>query len=158
MIEIPLTQGKVALVDDEDGGTVSPHRWYAKREGRVWYAYRNVPSITTKSGYTTLAMHRYLTDYRMVDHKNGNGLDNRRSNLRPADRKRNGANRGPNTAYLLKGVIVAPNGKFRARITVDGHQKHLGVFHSYQEAAEAYDAAALLYFGEFARINSGDVI
>ncbi len=95
--------------------------------------------------------------YEEVDHINGNKLDNRRSNLRLANRSTNQANRGASyhNKSGLKGVCHAPHTKdrWRAQITVRGHKMYLGTFTTPEEAARAYDQAAIQHFGEFARLN-----
>ena len=90
---IPLTQGQVTIVDDEDFEYVSQHNWRAKRAGRhgdYWYA-------ALSGGTKTIFLHRLLVNAQPgedVDHKNHATLDNRRSNLRRATRSQNNANKG----------------------------------------------------------------
>ncbi len=91
-----------------------------------------------------------------VDHKDGNGLDCRRHNVRPATKQQNQANRGPraNNASGFKGVSWFPRQRrWYARIGVDGRNLYLGVYESAAAAARAYDAAARTHFGEFAKLN-----
>jgi hypothetical protein len=107
-------------------------------------------------------MHCLIMGAKGIDHVNGNGLDNRRENLRPATNSQNMANRRPNinSSSPYKGVTWAPNcgsGKWRANIKIDGASHTLGFFEDVREAAEAYDAAARVAFGEFARLNVPDV-
>lgn len=99
-------------------------------------------------------MHNLLTGWALVDHVNGDGLDNRRVNLRPATRSQNQGNRRKflSTASQYKGVT--PWAKDKARwIAVCRRKKVLGVFNSEAEAALAYDAAARQEFGEYAALN-----
>jgi len=102
-------------------------------------------------------MHILITGYkigRRVDHINGNGLDNRRSNLRIATSQQNNRNRkicNLNTSGF-KGVRLDRN-KWRADIRIDGKRKNLGRFVNPEAAAAAYDEAARKYFGEFATLN-----
>ena len=101
-------------------------------------------------------MHRLLLPETEVDHKSGDGLDNRRSNLRSATRSQNQANKfkKENTSSRFKGVYQRRNyRRFRAHIRVHGEEIHVGDFDSEIEAARAYDAAARKYHGEFARLN-----
>ena len=120
----------------------------AARRGLVFYAVRSLP------GQPKQGMHTFLTGWSRVDHINGNGLDNRRSNLRPASRSQNGANRGApsNNTSGFKGVTRFRL-KWMAKIQVHGRTIHLGLFATPQEAARAYDTAALEHFGEYARPN-----
>jgi hypothetical protein len=155
MKEITLTQGKVALVDDEDFEYLSRFNWHVKRTNRKWkvlYAVAHEPN--TKRNSTKLRMHRLLLpDAKEIDHINGDGLDNRRCNLRPATHRQNLAkSRRPLGASGLIGVDQL-YGKWRARITVNGIGHHLGMFTSKEEAVSAYNAAAQKFNGEFARTN-----
>jgi hypothetical protein len=96
----------------------------------------------------------------LVDHVNGDGLDNRRANLRVATRaenQRNTRGRPQHRASMHKGVALCAGKRvrpWRATIQIDGHQVHLGYFGEEEDAARAYNAAALLHFGEFAFLNS----
>lgn len=92
----------------------------------------------------------------IIDHINGNRLDNRRSNLRVTDRTGNRRNTSVqnNNKAGYKGVGPKKHGQpWRARITVDGKSLYLGAFDTPEEAARAYDAAALEHFGEYAWLN-----
>lgn len=157
MRTIELTQGKVALVDDEDFDQVSAFRWSARknRNSDTYYAVRT----DRTSGKRTVLMHRFLLHAQNsveVDHINGNGLDCRRVNLRLAthsENQRNAARRSDNTSGF-KGVTWNKQiSKWRAYIKVDGDQVHLGYFTSKAAARNAYDEAAIRHFGEFARTN-----
>jgi AP2 domain len=150
--------GRVALVEDSDYDFVMQHRWYLReimRPGRrTWGPY----AATSIGREKTVFMHCLLMGAKGIDHVNGNGLDNRRSNLRPATNGQNMWNRRPNLNHSsqYKGVQWAPNcgnGKWRANIKVNGTSFTLGFFTDEREAAEAYDAAAREAFGEFARPN-----
>lgn len=151
--EIPLTQGLVAIVDEaEVDAVLSAGPWHAVRDKGTWYARR---SNHRWYGQPT-AMHSVLTGWPLVDHVNGNGLDNRRSNLRPAtvqQNNRNAARPSHNTSGFKGVSLYRRTGRWRASITVDGQAMHLGYFDAADEAARAYDAAALHHFGEFARPN-----
>lgn len=92
-----------------------------------------------------------------VDHIDGNRLNNTIGNLRLCERRQNLMNSRKRTATTskFKGVYwLAANRKWRAKINVEGKSKHLGCFAAEEDAARAYDQAALIYFGEFARINA----
>jgi|SRR5690606_5995401 len=151
--EIPLTQGKVAIVDDEDFEWLSRYRWaYNKRLG---YAQR---SIRKDGKLASLAMHRAIMQPppgMQVDHINGDRLDNRRCNLRIVTNQQNSFNRQPQKATSqYKGVgWYKPYQKWRAKIKINGKTKHLGYFDDEKEAALAYDRAARELFGEYAKTN-----
>jgi len=160
MIEIPLTRGKVALIDDCDAH-LATHRWYAHRTRSAprWYAARHAPR--EGGGRRTLLLHREIlgiTDPAIEgDHIDGNGLDCRRHNLREATNQQNQANRGvpANNTSGYKGVHWhRARQKWQALIKIAGKQRYLGLFATREEAACAYDAAALEALGDFARLNS----
>jgi hypothetical protein len=90
-----------------------------------------------------------------IDHINGDGLDNRRENLRICNHQQNSGNQGPRGgSSRFKGVCWHKNHRiWAAFIGIDFKQKHLGHFHTEEEAARAYDVAALEHFGEFAKLN-----
>lgn len=159
-MEIKLSNGGVALVDDADYCLISKYHWFSKiaRSGNPNYTKYAASSV----GRVTLRMHRVilgLTNPKVrVDHENGNGLDNRRFNLRVATPSQNGGNRQTNRNNItgFKGVSPWPlstNFPFRARIRVNGKLYLLGYFSTAVEAAHAYDSAAKKHFGEFARVN-----
>lgn len=139
--QISLTNGLVALVDDADAPKVTGHRWSAIKGKHTWYA---------ASGQVG-PMHTLLTGFPITDHINGNGLDNRRENLRSAtdpENKRNAQKFHGRSRY--KGVTwVGARSMWRARIARD----HLGYYADETDAAKAYDAAARVRFGSFATVN-----
>lgn|ERR1700693_91788 len=157
MKQITTKNGHVITVDDEDYALVSQFRWWAKRvvrkRGVVYYA------LTRVHGRQQEKMHRMilgLTDKsQLPDHKDGNGLNNCRSNLRIADKNTNQWNMIiEHNSCGFKGLSRGRLGNtFRAAITVKGKRINLGSFRTAQEAARAYDAAAMQYFGEFANLN-----
>jgi hypothetical protein len=160
VIEIPLTQGKVALVDDEDAELVGRYRWWVDHDWPgLWYARTAVPCPTNMSGVTMRSMHRLILDPPVgvqVDHRNGNGLDNRRSNLRLATAAQNQHNqharRGGSSRF--KGVDWnLARRKWRAHVKVNGRKRYLGSFDDELDAAAMYDWAAGYYHGEFACVN-----
>jgi hypothetical protein len=151
--QIPLTKGYTAIVDDEDyDRLVSMGRWQASVTRDRVYA---IHSLNRGRIY----MHRALVPGApLIDHVDGNGLDNRRANLRVATRAQNSMNMrlmtGTRTGF--KGVARQPRSNanpWRAYIRVDGRSHWLGVFPTREAAARAYDDAALSMFGEFARLN-----
>ena len=159
MREIELfKQGKlkgkyVALVDNEDYASVSQFKWHAHVERSNVYASRNI--LRSSGKRTVQKLHNFIMGTTGIDHKDGNGLNCQRHNLRPATKLQNNHN---NRAYSdntsgFKGVVKHPFNKWRARICVEGKCIHLGTFIDIQDAADAYDEAALQYFGEFALTN-----
>jgi HNH endonuclease len=148
MKTIALTQGYVARVDDADYARANIYRWsVAMRSGRkTIYAKRRVKLKEGKWGNQYL--HRFLLGMddpkQKIDHKNGDGLDNRRCNLRIATTRQNAQNRSNS-----KGVYEQPNGSFRSSIRVEGKALNLGTFTSYNLAREVYLAARKKHFGVF---------
>jgi hypothetical protein len=155
MMEIPLTQGIVALVDDEDYEALSQFKWHTERSGDRFYARRK---ITVGPGrQDNVRMHHSIMETTdQVDHENGNGLDNRRANLRLASQAQNQQNRGISKANSsgFKGVSWNKRKqRWIAYIHVGGKQHYLGAFSTPEQAALAYDRAAREKFGEFAHCN-----
>jgi hypothetical protein len=154
------TQVGAALIDICDVPLVEGRRWSQMSVGRVSrcvYACARERQPTGR--YRTVLMHRLLLGEPAgyVDHRNRNGLDNRRSNLRIATPSQNAANRPP-LRTGSKGVRPARNAwwntdRWVAQITIDGRCRHLGYFATEAEAATAYDRAALEQWGEFALVN-----
>lgn len=148
MIEIPLTKNKVAIVSKKDYQELSQYKWCANEySSGKWRAKR-----ATKDG--TIYMHRQLLKVskgQIVDHINGDGLDNRRENLRLVDKQRNSANSRTSSKSRYKGVEV--RNTYRAYITVDNNRIWLGKFNTNKEAAECYDKIAREWFGEYACLN-----
>lgn len=151
--EIPLTQGKVALVDDEDYEYLSQFKWYYGCGG---YAGRAAPYGIHP---THIFMHRIIIaapDHLQCDHINGNRLDNRRCNLRLATQTENTRNqrRGRANTSGYKGVCWnTKKQKWHSMIRVAKKLIHLGLYADLITAAHVYDAAAKKYFGEFACLN-----
>lgn len=146
---IPLTQaGLWAVVDTADLDLVEGRSWSVSRSGHTWYV---------RSKRSGGQLHRAILgladdDPRQGDHINGNGLDNRRANLRPASRAQNMANRRPNVsaASKYKGVRKSERGSGWAAMLSGGY---LGYFPTEEAAARAYDAAAAERYGQYARLN-----
>lgn len=152
MITIPLSRGEVALIDDCDADLVLPYRWHADRSGATWYARHTF--CFPGGGRLNQSMHKLITGYARTDHRNGDGLDNRRCNLRSATRSQNLYNqRKARGTSQFKGVSRRYTGTWVACIKVDGRQRHIGTFADEVSAAHAYDAAARVHFGEFAALN-----
>lgn len=156
---IPLTQGYEAIVDDEDYATLSAHKWCIQQ-----YKDKNRSTkVYAKRSYNSkqVTMHRFILSPPKgvsVDHINGNGLDNRRENLRLSTKQQNAANRPKdrvkNATSKYKGVYFnKATNKWIARIHVDGKGIHLGSFLDEKQAAAVYNEAAIKSFGEFACLN-----
>lgn len=155
--EIPLTKGQVALVDDEDYTWAASIRWQYSAtggEGRQGYAISRPGSRKTVK---TVYMHRVIAGARrgeVVDHIDGDKLNNRRSNLRPCSHTENARNR-PKTARNTSGFkgVKREGRRWIATIRVEGRQRRVGAFDTVIEGARAYDIAAIEHYGEFARLN-----
>jgi hypothetical protein len=155
MKSIPLCNGQSALVDDQDYAACLRFSWYPHDKG---YARAYVGGGRRSPQY--IYLHQFIGG-RMgltsqVDHKDRNGLNCQRDNLRPATDTQNRANSkilASNTSGY-KGVSWHKRaGKWAAAIQFKGKKYHLGLFHLAAEAAEAYNAAAVKFFGEYASLN-----
>ena len=161
MREIPLTQGRVTIVDDEDFEWLSKWKWHftfygyaARRDGvtdEMFYMHREILG---------LALHEKT----MVDHINLNRLDNRRENIRKCNKCQNSVNRPVqrNNTTGYRGVQHACRSKtgmdWIARIKVSGKNIHLGSYKTPEEAAAAYDRAMVKHHGDFARPNLQEAV
>ncbi len=159
MKQISLTQGKYALVDDEDFEWINRWKWcYSITSDLREYAKRGA------TGHNTIfLMHRMILSARsseIVDHRSGNGLDNRRDNLRFCTRSENAWNMAKmrdNTSGF-KGVSWDKSrNKWFCKIAVGCQQIPLGRFDDAEDAAHVYNQAATQLHGEFARLNLLDV-
>lgn len=159
--EIPLTRGRVALVDAEDYAVVAAQKWFAERAygGKIWYAACGARVKAGRSGQRLKRLHQVILGERagfQIDHVNGNGLDNRRSNLRWATVSEQMANRRftkPHSSRFRGVWWDKATKRWAGQI---GHNKkniHLGKFSEEEDAARAYDAMARKLFGEFAVVN-----
>jgi hypothetical protein len=154
-VEVPLSRGMVALVDDEDApAVIAAGKWSASRSpsNRTWYAVRAVRR--SDGGRTTVRLHNWLTGLPYVDHIDRDGLNNTRANLREVTRSGNATNsdRRSDSRTGYKGVSVAGR-RYRALLTVDGTRHHLGYYDDPAEAARAYDRVAVAMHGAFAGLN-----
>lgn len=159
--EIVLTQNMVALIDDDDYDLVAKYTWHyhpdkQHKKGRAatWVCLGNKKK-------RRIYLHRLILNApsdKWVDHSDGNPLNNRRANLRlcnPAENARNAkAKKSLVARSPYKGVSwLAKNRRWAARITVNRKMIFLGTYLTDTEAALAYDQAAPLYHGAFARLN-----
>lgn len=155
--EIPLTRGKVAIVDPEDYEWLSQWKWCAFKSRSVYYAVR---TIGRHSSPRMIMMHHLILPRKegfLTDHINGNGVDNRRVNLRYCTRSQNQYNQRQQVrdkSSMFKGVYFCKErGTWAAQIVIKNRRILIGRFASEHNAAVAYDLAAIKYFGEYARIN-----
>lgn len=156
MKEIPLTQGKLALVDDADFDELSQYKWFVTRGNPNLYAARHNPMGGRRGAM--VKMHQQLLGTKGGDHRDGNGLNNQRDNLRACTAQQNGMNKRPRDgcASRFKGVHLCKTSKanpWRAQIMVGYKHINLGLYATEKEAAHAYNQKAVDVFGSFARLN-----
>lgn len=152
---VPLSRGLSAVIDDADAEAVLSMCWHANPHRNTWSA---VHSLCVRGSRKTLFLHRFLMRPPAglwVDHINGDGLDNRRSNLRVCTRQENSRNRNANGQSRQPFKGIEPRDlRWVARINVNGRRIYCGATYATpEEAARAYDRAALEHYGEFARLN-----
>lgn len=155
MREIQLTQGLVAIVDDEDFGWLNKFKWCAKKGRNTFYAVRGM-QVDGKA--KTIRMHRLIMNAPkevLIDHDNGNGLFNCKKNLRFCTNQENQHNQHhPNRSNKLgiKGVRWNERRKkFMVQIKINNKDIHIGCFNVLGDADSAYRIAEDKYFGKFAR-------
>lgn len=156
MKTILLTKGQVAFVDDEDFDAVNVYKWHAVPKRRRFYAARKF--IDQEGRKVTQYLHHFLLPgVARVDHRDGNGCNDQKGNLRPATNQQNCQGfRQPKVGASSKFRGVTwhrQRGKWAAQLCCGGKHISLGLFTSEVEAAKAYDKGALKYFGEFACPN-----
>jgi hypothetical protein len=151
---IPLTHGHFTTIDTADYDLANRYLWCAHKDRNTFYAITNIRR--SDGGWTHLKLHTLLAGYNETDHRDGNGLNNTRANMRDASTSQNGANKVKRTGTTSRFKGVSWNkqvGKWRVCIRIDGKVKHLGYYTDEVSAALAYDAAARKYHGEFGRYN-----
>jgi HNH endonuclease len=134
--EIPLTQGKVAIVDSDDVDRVMQHTWYAVKDHKTFYAKSRM------GGYSPTLMHRFILGLGRgepgsleVDHINGHGLDNRKTNLRLVTRSQNARNQ---PGKVIRGWTLDGRSFRNKPYKVQKNGKYIGRFATQKEAEEAY--------------------
>lgn len=148
MKTIELSQGRFAQVDDCDHEWLSQWKWLFTNTG--CYAIRY-------EGRKLVLMHREINKTPAgltTDHKDGNGLNNQRNNLRTATHSENMRNRKVKDGKLKGIYFKKDRGKYAAQLRVNKTKKHLGYYDNPIDAAKAYNLAAIKYHGEFARLNT----
>ena len=151
-IQIPLTKDKVTIINRRDFGLISSRLWF------VHVTHSGQCYALSGSRQKRVYMHRLILNAPsgvLVDHRNSNGLDNRRNNLRFCNHAQNTWNSKKFKIHTcqFKGITKGRGEKFIARIKVHGRSIYLGEFRDQRSAALAYDSAAQRYAGEFARPN-----
>lgn len=156
MKEIKLSNGKVALVDDEDFEWLNQWKWSASIQGRHFYAVRAIQKEYVR---TKIYMHRFIMDALpgdFIDHIDRDPLNNQRNNLRTctwAENQRN-KSRKNNSKSKYIGVHPVPSGKWIAQMTHNGKHQFIGTYKSEEDAAVAYNEMKIKLHGEFCNLNT----
>jgi hypothetical protein len=153
---VPLTQGYEAIIDAADVPSLSAWNWCAKPMRHTVYAVRNEYAA---GKLATVYLHRAINGASgafEVDHINGNGLDNRRANLRSvtaAQNRHNQRRRRDNTSGFRGVSFVKSANKWEAYISLGGKKSHLGFYHSAEDASKAYAVASAELHGQYGRAS-----
>lgn len=156
-IEIPLTKNHVAIVDSQDAERVKQLKWHSSVRPHTVYA------LAAPTRKTHVYLHRFILGAKPgehIDHIDGNGLNNTRTNLRVVTRSQQSCNTRKGKGQIRKGTskykgvyLNKARGRYYAKIHIKGTCIGLGSYQIEEEAARAYDAAAKQFFGEYARLN-----
>jgi hypothetical protein len=153
--KIPLTQGYVALIDDEDYRRVAKSSWRILKSGDRLYALHDISIKGEKIAKKETAelMHRFILNAKkgsIIDHIDGNGLNNQKENLRFVSNRQNAQNRhrGIKSSKFPGVCFHKKNKNWVSHIMVDGKIRHLGSFSDEKEAAKAYEKACREIVGE----------
>ena len=167
MKEIPLTQGQIQIVDDEDCGWLNDMgSWFAKWDSHT-KSFRAARSVGPRLKQQTIRMHNVIWEHYndpipdgyTVDHINRDTLDNRLSNLRLATKSQQMQNQGLRKDNTSGHRGVHRHGdKWHASISADGKRIHLGTFTDRADADSAYNRAALIHHPKFARLDFPDEV
>jgi hypothetical protein len=155
MKEIKLSQGKVALVDDEDYEYLNQWKWCVQKSHNTYYAIRTKTSPIRK----TIRLHSLIMNTphgKEVDHKDRNGLNNQKSNLRICTHAENQMNKIASGISKYLGVtrcIVRNKWRIASQININGKNKFIGYYKDEEEAAFAYDKKAKEVHGIYANLN-----
>lgn len=150
-VSIAINSKYRMLIDPEDVVDVICHHWMVNNHGKIVYAVRHE---IVDSKRVAIYLHQHLTGKKMVDHKNGDGLDNTRQNLRPCTHSQNLAwQQDRPRKSPFRGVNQLPGGRWRAAIRQNEKSIYLGSFDRAIDAAIVWNEAALKKYGEFARLN-----
>lgn len=143
IVFLPLSQGKFAMIDSDDFEKVGRVKWSAQKEGKNFYAYRMMGGGRNRK---IVYLHGAILEIKGVDHRNGNGLDCRRENIRPATAKQQSQafqRKRPGTSSKFRGVTWHRSASaWQAKISAEGSSFYLGLFKEEIDAARAYDVKA----------------
>jgi len=158
-ISTPHYPNTFTQVDDSDFEWLNQWKWYPDKGAKTLYCKRNAPVKNQKVRQIRIKMHRIILaapDGMMVDHKDGNGLNNQRENLRLCTASQNCCNRkrSPVSHRRFKGVhYLKSKGYYIVRISINKKKTNFGTFKNEEDAAAAYNEAAIKHHGEFAKLN-----
>lgn len=159
MKEIQLTQGLVTMVDNDDFDHLNKYKWCAAKSGKTYYAIRSINNSNGRQ--RVVRMHRFITNTIdpsvIIDHKDHNGLNNQRYNLRTCTKSENATNRNYTSIGISKYCGVSlhkKTGRWVAYIRKNGKLKHIGCYDNQIDAAIAYNNAAQKEHGGFSNLNN----
>lgn len=144
-----------AYIDKQDAHLLTKYRWWVAKNKHVFYVKTEIRENGKKR---SIGIHQFILGFpsQPIDHKDGNGLNNRRKNLRACTPLQNTQNCRvqSNSTTGFKGVTFDKrDNKYHVRITVNKKQKSGGLYTDILRAAQKYNEMAIKYFGEFARLN-----